>query len=162
MPAPPDVEVISISSGSDSSEDEDGQNGHATPSGGSADELDAPYELNDASRTQLQVAIATVPEQRVREAFAALVDSVPAVTERVFRMLVAMQPVPVEGEEEEDEDDDDDEAEEEEHNALGVHDRVVLVPRWQICAKCNEEFDAGTPRRRGECMYHPGTLVPSL
>lgn len=55
-------------------------------------ELDIPHALDDASRAQLHVAIATAPEERVREAFAALVDSAPAVTERVFSMLVAVPP----------------------------------------------------------------------
>ena len=72
-----------------------------------------------------------------------------------------MQRVPLEGEEEEDEEEDVEE-EEEEHGAFEARSKVVLVPRWQICAKCTDEFDAGTPRRHGECMYHPGTLVLSL
>ncbi|EIW57355.1 uncharacterized protein TRAVEDRAFT_65224 [Trametes versicolor FP-101664 SS1] len=125
-------------------------------------ELDIPHELDGASRAQLHVAIATAPEERVREAFAALIDSVPAVTERVFSMLVAVPPPaypppqqagemvppaappwnvyppPVQ--------------------APPVARAALLVPRWQICANCEEEYDAGAVRQAGECNYHTGRL----
>ncbi|KAI0661533.1 hypothetical protein C8Q70DRAFT_910343 [Cubamyces menziesii] len=94
-------------------------------------ELDVPHTLDDASRTQLHVAIATTSEERVREAFAALVDSLPAVTERVFQMLVATR------------------------SARG---KVVMMTRWLVCANCREEYDAGTERQPGECSYHSGEL----
>ncbi|KAL1949269.1 hypothetical protein VTO73DRAFT_8150 [Trametes versicolor] len=146
-------------------------------------ELDIPHELDGASRAQLHVAIATAPEERAREAFAALIDSVPAVTERVFSMLVAVPPPaypqpqqagemvppaappwnvyphpwnvipppwnampppwnvyppPVQ--------------------APPVARAALLVPRWQICANCEEEYDAGAVRQAGECNYHTGRL----
>ncbi|KAH9902833.1 hypothetical protein C8Q73DRAFT_785467 [Cubamyces lactineus] len=117
-------------------------------------ELDVPRTLDDASRTQLHVAIATTSEERVREAFAALVDSLPAVTERVFQMLVATRPVAP------------GEREQEglgESGAAGssrqqARERVVMVPRWLVCANCREEYDAGTERQPDECNYHSGEL----
>lgn len=165
-----DAGVISISSDSDSDD------GDVAPVAGPSNihrraslapqgsaELDIPHALDGASRTQLHVAIATAPEERVREAFAALVDSVPAVTERVFSMLVAVPPPayprqqavamaplvaaprnvfppPVQ--------------------APPVARVVPRVPRWQICANCEEEYDAGVVRQAGECTYHTGQLSP--
>ena len=120
-------------------------------------ELDVPHTLDDASRTQLHVAIATTSEERVREAFAALVDSLPAVTERVFQMLVATRPV-APGEH----------AYEElgQSGAAGssralpqqrqARERVVMMTRGLVCANCREEYDAGTERQPGECSYHSG------
>ncbi|KAI0768103.1 hypothetical protein BD413DRAFT_444022, partial [Trametes elegans] len=112
------------------------------PAEGSA-VLDVPHALDDLSRTQLHVAIATALEQRVREAFAALVHSVPAVTEHVFGMLPAM-PIRV---------------------APRAHTppapppvRVVLIPRWAICENCGEEHVMGDERDATECGYQPGYL----
>ncbi|KAI0649310.1 hypothetical protein C8Q79DRAFT_506303 [Trametes meyenii] len=135
-------------------------------------ELDVPHALDDASRTQLHIAIATSPEERVREAFAALVDSLPAVTERVFGMLVAVRvegrydfgegsaavprrpverPVPVPMP-----------AYASEHQVpahiQAPYQRAVMVPRWVVCANCDEEFDAGSERDPEECCYHTGDL----
>lgn len=139
MPANADErEVISISSDSD---EEDFDRG-----------LEAPLRaLNDASRTQFQVAIATAPDERVRQAFSALVDSIPAVSERVFRMLVAVKR---HADSAEDEDDEEEGQGEEDDSAR--RQKVAIVPRWWICANCDEEFDAGEGRQRGECLFHPG------
>ncbi|KAI0749516.1 hypothetical protein C8Q80DRAFT_1072529, partial [Daedaleopsis nitida] len=98
--------------------------------------------LDGASRAQLQIAIATGPEDRVREAFEVLVSSLPVVPEQVFRMLVAEEG----------------EGDEKCHGRSIEARRVELVPRWQICRNCQEEFDAGTPRVHGECAFHSGEL----
>lgn len=145
-----DPGVISISSDSD-----DGDVAPATgPSNanrrGSA-KLDTPHALDDASRAQLHAAIATAPEDRVREAFAALVDGVPAITERVFGMLVAVPPLPVAP-----------------LNAAAAPNQGAggrtkpMIPRWRICENCEKEYDAGTVRRATECSYHDGELPPRL
>ncbi|KAI0329069.1 hypothetical protein GY45DRAFT_920959 [Cubamyces sp. BRFM 1775] len=118
-------------------------------------ELDVPHTLDDASRTQLHVAIATTSEERVREAFAALVDSLPAVTERVFQMLVAARPV-APGEREQEELGEagaagSSRALSQQHQA---RERVVMGPRWLVCANCREEYDAGAEWQPDECSYH--------
>ncbi|CDO70873.1 hypothetical protein BN946_scf184804.g5 [Trametes cinnabarina] len=121
-------------------------------------ELDVPHALDDASRTQLHVAIATSSEERVREAFAALIDALPSVTERVFSMLVATRV---------DEEQQDEEVGPGSHGAgrpepslspqpPRVRERAVIAPRWATCANCGEEYDTGTPRRPRECNYHRG------
>ncbi|KAI0671553.1 hypothetical protein C8Q78DRAFT_972915 [Trametes maxima] len=140
--------------------------------------LDVPHALDDASRTQLHIAIATSPEEHVREAFATLVDSIPAVTERVFGMLVAVpaggrngpavvprpieRPVPV-------------------PRLLHApahapayrapapiyhthmprqhpHQRAAMASRWVTCTNCDEEYDVGAERDPEECRYHTGDL----
>ncbi|KAI0360092.1 hypothetical protein OH77DRAFT_1419482, partial [Trametes cingulata] len=129
-------------------------------------ELDVPHALDDVSRTQLHVAIATLPDERVREAFATLIDSVPAVTERVFGMLVAPAPAPVPLVAQ---------PREEVVNVPGPaiyvpvvespplqHVPRVIIHRWEMCANCGEEFDVGTPRSPVECYYHPGRLQLTL
>lgn len=147
-----DAEVISISSDSDS--DDGGAPPVPGPSNvnhrapavarGSA-ELDIPHALDDASRAQLHVAIATAPEDRVREAFAALVDSIPTITERVWTMLLALPPLPVAP-----------------WDAApapigGVRTRAApMISRWRICENCGEQYDAGMIREETECLYHEG------
>ncbi|KAH9856508.1 hypothetical protein C2E23DRAFT_881862 [Lenzites betulinus] len=130
----------------------------ASPARNGSAELDVPHALDDASRTQLHVAIATASEARVREAFAALVDSVPAVTERVFSMLVAaseevemeVDAAPVAR----------DPVPRSPVKAGKVRAKPVMpgVPRWEVCANCKERYDAGAERRGVECRYHPGAL----
>ncbi|OJT04833.1 hypothetical protein TRAPUB_4405 [Trametes pubescens] len=140
--------VISISSDSDDG-DVAPTAGPSNVNRGSAG-LDEPHVLDDASRAQLHVAIASAPEDRVREAFAALVDSIPAITERVFGMLVAVPALPVAP-----------------WNAApaanpGARARAEpMISRWRICENCEEEYDAGTVRRATECSYHEGELEPS-
>jgi len=96
--------------------------------------------LGDIAHTQLHVAINTVPEQRLREIIAGLVDSVPAVARAIFNKLV----VAVDNES-------DQEPEQDQH----VQE---YVPRWEVCVNCDKEFDAGEEREDGECVYHTGDL----
>lgn len=151
-----DAEVISISSDSDSDDGDvppvpgpSNLNRRAPAVARGSAGLDIPHALDDASRSQLHVAIATAPEDRVREAFAALVDSLPAITERVYAMLLALPPLPV--------------APWDADPALigGVPARAApMVPRWCICENCGEQYDAGTIREETECLYHEGQLCP--
>ncbi|EIW57356.1 uncharacterized protein TRAVEDRAFT_125706 [Trametes versicolor FP-101664 SS1] len=147
-----DPGVISISSDSDDGDvapaaGPSNVNGRTVVAARDSAELDSLHALDDASRAQLHVAIATAPEDRVREAFAALVDSVPAITERVFGMLVAVPPLPVAP-----------------PNAAPAPDQGAggrtkpMIPRWRICENCEKEYDAGTIRRATECIYHDGEL----
>ena len=36
-----------------------------------------------------------------------------------------------------------------------------VVERWDVCANCKEEYDAGKDRDDEECAFHPGTSVTS-
>jgi len=36
-----------------------------------------------------------------------------------------------------------------------------IVPRWESCVNCNEEFDTNTLREDSECVFHPGEFPHS-
>ncbi|KAI0360093.1 hypothetical protein OH77DRAFT_1419483 [Trametes cingulata] len=147
MSRPADAEVISLSS--DSDEDAAPAPGPSRPLAPQAPRPTVPAgfrALDDASRAHFHAAIATAPDERVRETLAALVDSVHALPEHVFGMLVAERP------QEEEWDDDDDGSVEQQPR------EKVMVPRWEICKNCGEEFDAGEEREEDECRYHTGEL----
>lgn len=138
-------EVIEISSDSESDSSEDA--------------LNAPLRaLNYASRSHLHNAIATLPEARVRQAFSALIDTLPSMSERVFQMLLAEQRLPIiqRGSQAElDEQDASDDDEEEGAAEVYPHQKI-LIPRWAVCANCGDDFDVGQERQDGECKYHSG------
>ncbi|OSD06368.1 hypothetical protein PYCCODRAFT_1431373 [Trametes coccinea BRFM310] len=165
-----DVDVISLGSGSD--DDNAGPVAGPSRSAGNrrvtstpvrrretrSAELDVPHALDDASRTQLHVAIATAPEERVREAFAALVDALPTVTERVFQTLVAAD---AQGELQESG------PRRRRYSAGGgasmssprrEREMVATGPRLVACANCGKEYNASTSRQPSECKYHRGRL----
>lgn len=89
--------------------------------------------IDDISVTQLHVAIATVPEIRLREVVTKLVDENRTVQRAVFAQLVT----------------------------FSKQTRAV-VPRYEICINCEEEFDVSDNREEDECTYHPGERVVSL
>lgn len=137
-------EVIEISSDSESDSSEDA--------------LNAPLRaLNYASRSHLHNAIATLPEARVRQAFSALIDTLPSMSERVFQMLLAEQRLPIiqRGSQAELDEQDASDDEEEEAAELYPHQKI-LIPRWAVCANCGDDFDVGQEREDGECKYHSG------
>ncbi|KAI0370344.1 hypothetical protein BV20DRAFT_995082 [Pilatotrama ljubarskyi] len=151
MSRPADVEVISLSS-DDSDEGAPAAPGPSRPLAHHPGPrvavgpfaFDVPHALDDASRAQFHAAIATAPEERVREAFAALVDYMPAVPERVFSMLVAVRGL------------DEVAPSQQQQQQQQQRGRVVMMRRWEICENCGEEFDAGEEREEDECCFHPG------
>lgn len=106
-----DVIDLTVSSGSDES----------------SNEGEPAVHVNAASKSQLHIAIDTVPESRLRYVLKILVDKDPAVERAVLKELVT------------------------------VKKRTnVVMPRWEICANCEEEFDVSQRRDDEECMYHSG------
>jgi hypothetical protein len=90
-------------------------------------------EVDDVSLTQLHIAITTVPEARLREVVAKLVDSDHAVQQAMLEELVT------------------------------VKKRTrAAAPRYEICFNCREEFDASEDREEHECCYHPGMCYAVL
>ncbi|KII89662.1 hypothetical protein PLICRDRAFT_158759 [Plicaturopsis crispa FD-325 SS-3] len=100
------------------------------------EEQNAKPGMDDISRTQLHVAIATVPETRLREIVAKLVDTIPAVGNAFLKELVTKRA----------------------HTELRAGCSRSPVPRWEICANCEEEYDMSVEREDDECCYHPGQL----
>ncbi|KDQ14366.1 hypothetical protein BOTBODRAFT_55512 [Botryobasidium botryosum FD-172 SS1] len=95
--------------------------------------------LTDAALAQLNIAIDTVSEARLREILTGVVDRVPAVARAVFSELVRTVA-----------DDSDQESDQE-----GVRE---YAPRWEVCVNCDEEYDASKERDEGECVYHAAQI----
>ncbi|KAF8969099.1 hypothetical protein BDZ97DRAFT_1654046 [Flammula alnicola] len=136
---PNEAEVIDLTGLSDSSES-DGDNGGdeieedgeeaGSEQGSEASEIE--ITLNAETRAQLQTAIATVSETRLRQLLKALVETEVMVEATLTRELVTLK--------------------------RGTQD---IVPRWEVCVHCDEEFDINILREDSECIFHPGELVAS-
>jgi hypothetical protein len=111
-------EILDLTNLTDSSDDENGSE---------SEEIPEP-NLDDISLTQLKNAIASVSEQRLREAVSRLVVTIPAAGHALMRELFAVQ-----------------------------NQTRKVVSRWETCANCGEEYDAGEPRDEEECTYHSGS-----
>ncbi|KAH9481783.1 hypothetical protein JR316_0006310 [Psilocybe cubensis] len=134
-----EVEVIDLTGLSDSSESDRGDDieGGVTEkeesdTESSSDASEIEITLNEETRAQLQTAIATVSERRLRQLLKLLVESDVMIEATLTRELVTLR--------------------------RGTQD---VVPRWETCAHCDAEFDINTLREDGECVFHPGELVVS-
>ncbi|KAF8879310.1 hypothetical protein CPB84DRAFT_1852126 [Gymnopilus junonius] len=133
---PPEAEVIDLTGLSDSSESEgdhevDEIDGNEELSDVESDDSEIEITLNENTRSQLQKAIATVSESRLRELLSILVESEITIEAALTRELVTLK--------------------------RGTQD---IVPRWEMCANCEEEYDTNTFREDGECIFHRGRLFP--
>ncbi|KAF9007526.1 hypothetical protein BDQ17DRAFT_1238028 [Cyathus striatus] len=134
--SPDDVEVIDLTGLSESS-DEDELDGNEERAGslteGGSEGSDGSEEveiiLNAETRKQLRQAISTVSEDRLRELLDVLISSEPAVEVALTRELVTLK-----------------------------RETNAVVPRWDLCANCDVEFDVNTIRDDDECVFHPGEL----
>lgn len=98
--------------------------------GGSEDGSDASeieITLNEETRSQLQSAISTVSETRLRHLLKTLVETDITVEAALTRELVTLK-----------------------------RGTQKIVPRWETCGNCDEEFDINTIREDTECSFHPG------
>jgi hypothetical protein len=84
-------------------------------------------DVDDVSVAQLHVAITTVPEARLRQVVAKLVDSDRAVRRAMLKEFATVK-----------------------------KPKRVVVPRYETCASCREVFDVNEDREEDECSYHPG------
>jgi hypothetical protein len=125
---PDDVEVIDLTGLSDSSDEhESDQVEEESGSEQGSETSEIQITLNEETRAQLQKAIATVSETRLRELLKVLVESELTLEAILTRELVTLK--------------------------RGTQD---IVPRWESCANCNEEFDINMLREDSECVFHPG------
>ncbi|RDB26004.1 hypothetical protein Hypma_006398 [Hypsizygus marmoreus] len=134
----PDVEVIDLTGLSDSSEeeedqDEEGENEDEERSEGDGSDTGLSSEVevlvNETSRARLHDAIATVSEERLRRLVSSMVDVIPDVEEMLTRELITLK-----------------------------RKTRDMVPRWEMCCQCDEEFDMAERREDEECAFHPGEL----
>jgi hypothetical protein len=130
---PNDVEVIDLTGLSDSSDEhESDQEAEESGSEHGSETSEIEITLNEDTRAQLQKAIATVSETRLRGLLRVLVESDIALEATLTRELVTLK--------------------------RGTQD---IVPRWESCANCSEEFDINTLREDAECVFHPGEHRPT-
>ena len=133
---PSDVEVIDLTGLTDSSEsdgerdidEEEELEGSGSDDGSEGSEIE--ITLNAETRAQLQTAIATVSETRLRHLLRRLVEAEVHVEALLTRELITLQ-----------------------------RGTQAVVPRWDACLNCDQEFDINTIREETECVFHPGECV---
>ena len=129
---PKDVEVIDLTlsdvSESDEDEEEVELQQRSDSPGGESDASEIEITLGETTRSQLQNAIATVSEARLRTILSRLVQTELAVEISLTRELVTIK--------------------------RGSQD---VVQRWEACRHCDDEYDTNTAREDDECIFHPGT-----
>ena len=122
-------EVIDLTQLTESSDDDNDDDELSSRSSGS----EGSYEeilLDEVTRAQLHTAIDTVTEKRLREIIRGLSDAFPAVEIALVKELVTVE--------------------------RETHD---VVPRWETCVCCDEDFEVNTQREDGECVFHPGRFM---
>ncbi|CAA7266805.1 unnamed protein product [Cyclocybe aegerita] len=133
---PPNVEVIDLtglSDSSDSGDDERNSEEKDLESEHGSEGSEIEITLNEETRAQLQTAIATVSETRLRRLLKILVEADVTIEAALTRELVTLK--------------------------RGTQD---VVPRWETCANCDEEYDINTLREDAECIFHPGMPAGQL
>jgi len=158
-PAPPSsaesepIEVIDLTGLSDSSSDDDRQHDGSDDDedGDDRSSTSSGFEitLDETARARLHDAISTVSEERLRRVVHALANTVPAAEEALIQELITLKRKAR-----------DEDGDEEAPNGNG--NRVpagVVVPRWEMCGNCGEEFDVGDVRGNEECVFHPGASI---
>ena len=124
------IDLTGLTDSSDSSSEDGREVGMNGEEGGSEDDSDASeieITLNEETRSQLQSAISTVSETRLRQLLKCLVESDKTVEAALTRELVTLK-----------------------------RGTQKIVPRWEACRNCDEEFDTNTIREDTECNFHPG------
>ncbi|KZT54048.1 hypothetical protein CALCODRAFT_500388 [Calocera cornea HHB12733] len=91
------------------------------------------------SKDQLQQAIKTVSEERLRNVVAELVRKEPGAEKELMKALVVSRRKRKRGDE-----------------------ALELLSRWETCANCKVEFDVGEERVEKECRYHDGAHAAIL
>ena len=125
-------EVIDLTGLTDSSSEDGREVGMNAEEGGSEDDSDGSeieITLNEETRSQLQNAISTVSETRLRQLLKCLVETDKTVEAALTRELVTLK-----------------------------RGTQKIVPRWEACRNCEKEFDTNTIREDTECDFHPGQL----
>lgn len=86
--------------------------------------------LDEVTRAQLHTAIDTVTERRLRDILRGLADTIPSVEMALVKELVTVE-----------------------------RQTRDVIPRWETCVCCDEEFEVNMQREDGECVFHPGVCA---
>ncbi|KAF9532629.1 hypothetical protein CPB83DRAFT_631578 [Crepidotus variabilis] len=133
--APPSTsEVIDLTALSDSDSDIEGRPAgrqYEDDNDSEAGSEDSAIEitLDEETRAQLLTAIATVSETRLRQIMRELIEIDITIEAALTKELVTVK--------------------------RGTQN---IVPRWETCAVCDDEYDTNTLRENTECIFHPGEL----
>jgi len=131
----PGREVIDLTSLSDSDEEnpktqgDDSDNDDSERASEGTEDSEIEITLNAETRAQLQKAIATISEARLRRLLTQLVETDTTIEATLSRELLT----------------------------LGRRSQNV-VPRWETCANCNEEYDINVSQLTPSCVFHLGEL----
>ena len=135
-PTAPPPEVIDLTALSDSSDSENKSSVPRDDEDASIQEDSEGFEieitLNNETRAQLLTAIATVSETRLRQLLNELIETDVTIEAALTRELVTVK--------------------------RGTRN---VVPRWETCSVCDEEYDTNTIREDTECIFHPGMDIRS-
>ena len=124
------IDLTGLTDSSDSSSEdgrEVGMNGEEGKSEDGSDASEIEITLDEETRFQLQSAISTVSETRLRQLLKTLVETDKTVEMALTRELVTLK-----------------------------RGTQKIVPRWEGCRNCDKEFDTNTIREDTECNFHPG------
>ena len=124
------IDLTGLTDSSDSSSEdgrEVGMNGEEGKSEDGSDASEIEITLDEETRFQLQSAISTVSETRLRQLLKILVETDKTVEMALTRELVTLK-----------------------------RGTQKIVPRWEACRNCDKEFDTNTIREDTECNFHPG------
>ena len=124
------IDLTGLTDSSDSSSEDGREVGMNSEEEGSEEGSDASeieITLNEETRSQLQSAISTVSETRLRQLLKILVETDKTVEAALTRELVTLK-----------------------------RETQKIVPRWEACGNCDKEFDTNTIREDTECNFHPG------
>ena len=85
--------------------------------------------LNSETQAQLCTAIATISESRLRRLLTRLVETDITIEATLSRELLTLP-----------------------------RRSLKVVPRWETCANCHEEYDLNVFQDAFSCVFHPGEL----
>ncbi|KAF9443497.1 hypothetical protein P691DRAFT_679399 [Macrolepiota fuliginosa MF-IS2] len=122
-------EVIDLTAISESSSEEGDESTNGPFPSNDSDASEVEIDLNEETRSQLKNVINTVSAARLRQVLVELIDTEQAVEIALTREFVTLD--------------------RESHS---------IVPRWETCQNCKEDYDVNTEREEGECEFHPGEL----
>lgn len=121
-------EIIDLTAMSESSSEEE-EDGIANGSHfeNDSDASEVEIHLNEETRSQLRNIINTISAARLRQVLIELIDTEQPVEIALTREFVTLN-----------------------------RETHSIVPRWETCQNCEEEYDTNTEREEGECQFHPG------
>ncbi|KAF5359750.1 hypothetical protein D9756_003029 [Leucocoprinus leucothites] len=121
-------EVIDLTTLSESSSED--EDGAANGSlRAESDMSEVEIHLNEETRTQLKNVINTVSATRLREVLVELIETEQAIEIALTKEFITLD-----------------------------RESHKIVPRWETCSNCDEDYDVNTERADGECQFHPGDL----